>query len=172
MNRSLPFVAIASTCLAITALGADFPQRKPGQWQITVTSDNPKILPRVENLCTDAATDAALYKFALGASDTLCSKHEVKSVGGGRYTVDATCALGKTQFTLHGETTFAGNTAYREEVKTHYDPPLHGRSDTVTVRDAKYTGACAGDMRPGDIVEQPSPSMPTGMRLNVNDMVK
>ncbi|HTR60036.1 MAG TPA: DUF3617 family protein [Casimicrobiaceae bacterium] len=172
MDRSLLCIALVPALLSIPALAADYPQRKAGQWQVTITSDKPGTPPRVEELCTDAATDAALQKFALGASDQLCSKNEIKSVGGGRYTVDAVCTLGRTQLTMHGETTFTGSTAYREEVKTHYDPPLRGRSDTVTVREAKWTGMCAGDMRPGDIVERPSPALPTGMRLNVNDMAK
>jgi hypothetical protein len=172
VNRSLTCITLAAALLSIPVLAADYPQRKAGQWQVTITSDNPRMPQRIEDLCTDAATDAALQKFALGASDQLCSKNEIRSVGGGRYTVDAVCALGKTQLTMHGETTFTGSTAYREELKTHYDPPMRGRSDTVTVRDAKWTGTCAADMRPGDIVERPSPALPTGMRLNVNDMAK
>ena len=172
MNRGPICITLAAALLSIPALAADYPQRKAGQWQVTMTSDNPRMPQRVEDLCTDAATDAALQKFALGASDQLCSRHELRSAGGGRYTVDAVCTLGKTQLTIHGDTTFTGNTAYREEVKTHYDPPMRGRSDTVTVRDAKWTGPCAGDMRPGDIVEKPSAALPTGMRLNVNDLAK
>jgi len=170
MHVSTALLLVTSVALPCDA--ADFPQRKPGQWQVTMSSDKPDAPPRITDLCTDAATDAALYKFALGASSSMCSKNEIKGVGGGLYTVDAVCALGKTQLTLHGETTFAGNTAYREEIKTHYDPPLRGRSDTLTVREAKWTGACAADMRPGDIVERPSPALPIGMRLNVNDMAK
>jgi hypothetical protein len=162
MKKIMLFLAVA---VAVPCAAAEFPKRNPGHWQITITSDSSPT--RIEEMCTDAATDAALFKFAIGASDKLCQKNEWRSLGSGRYSVDAVCAIGKTQLTVHGDTTFTGDTAYREEVRTHYDPPMRGRSETMSLRVAKWVGACASDMRPGDIVERSS-----GMRLNVNDMVK
>jgi len=80
--------------------------------------------------------------------------------------------MGATRMTIHGETVFTGTTAYREDVKTHYEPPLRGRSDAASVHEARWTGACAADMKPGDIVMRPTAQMPNGMRVNVNEMLK
>jgi len=164
--------AVCACCCAQLVLGADLPKRKAGQWQITTTSDDLKLPPRVEDVCLDDATFALLDSFALGASQKMCSKYDWKVLGGGRASVDATCKLGATQMTIHGDTVFDGNTAYRETVRTHFDPPLRGRGDATSVRDAKWTGACTADMKPGDIVSHPSPTMPMTLRMNLNEMIK
>jgi hypothetical protein len=171
-KRIIVSIAVCAWCTWQCAPAADLPKRKAGQWQITSTSDNPKLAPRTEDVCLDEATDALLYKFALGASQQMCSKYDWKNLGGGKASVDATCKLGATQMTIRGDITFTGNSAYREEIKTHFEPPLHGRSDSVSVNDAKWTGACAADMKPGDIVSRPSPAMPMSVRMNLNEMMK
>ena len=176
MTRRHRFLRLAVTgiaCVAcLAALGADLPQRKAGQWQITTTTDDSKLPPRVEDVCLDQATSALLDKFALGASQKMCSTFDWKSLGSGRASVDASCKLGATQMTIHGETVFDGNSAYRETVKTHFEPPLRGRSDSTSVRDGKWSGPCAGDMNPGDIVTRPSSTMPMAIRMNLNEMLK
>jgi hypothetical protein len=171
-NRILACAVICVCCAWQCATGAELPKRKAGQWQITITSDNPKIPPRVEEVCLDEATEALLDKFALGASQQMCGKFEWKNLGAGKASVDATCALGSTHMTIRGDIAFSGNTAYREEIKTHYEPPLRGRSDSTSVHEAKWTGSCAADMKPGDVVSRPSPMLPTGLRINLNDMLK
>src|SRR5450755_2667773 len=172
LNRIIVSVAVCTWCAWQCADGADLPKRKVGQWQITITSDNPKVSPRTEDVCLDEATDALLYKFALGASQELCSKYDWKNLGGGQTNNETTCNLGATQMTIRGAITFTGNTAYREEIKTHFEPPLHGRSDVASVHEAKWTAACAADMKPGDIVSRPSPMMPISVRMNLNEMMK
>ena len=172
LNRLIASVAVCACCASQCADAADLPKRKAGQWQITSTSDNPKVPPRIEDVCLDEATDALLYKFALGASQQMCSKYDWKNLGGGKVSVDATCKLGAMQMTIRGDITFTGNTAYREEIKTYFEPPLRGRSDAASIHEAKWTGACATDMKPGDIVSRPSPTMPMSVRMNLNEMMK
>ena len=171
-NRIVVLVALGAGCAWQAVHGADLPPRRPGQWQITATSDDPRLPPRIEDVCLDAATDALLYRFALGASQQLCSKYEWKVLAGGKASVDASCKLGATQITIHGEIVFTGNTAYREDIRTRYEPPLRGRSEAVSVHEAKWTGACAANLKPGDIVSRPSPTMPMSVRINLNDVAK
>jgi hypothetical protein len=165
-------VTLCACCAAPFAAGVELPKRKPGQWQITRTSDNPKIPARIEDVCLDDATDAKLSAFALGTSQELCGRSDWRSAGSGKYSVDLVCKMGTTQMTIHGDTVYTGNTAYREDIKTHFEPPLFGRSDSVSVNEAKWTGACAPDMRPGDLVVRPTPSNPHGMRMNLTDTYK
>jgi hypothetical protein len=172
LNRIIASVVVCACCAWQFADGAELPKRKPGQWQITMTSDNSKVPPGIEDVCLDEATDALLYKFAIGVSQQLCSKYDWKNLGGGKASVDATCNFGTMRMTIRGDIAFTGNTAYREDIKTHFEPPLHGRSDVTSVHDAKWTGACAADMKPGDIVSRPSPTMPMSVRMNLNEMMK
>jgi hypothetical protein len=173
MARAMAALALVACCASTLTHATDvLPKRKPGQWEITITTDNPKIPQRVELVCLDEATDALLDEFGLGASRKMCDKFEWKHTAGGTVDIDATCKLGPTQMALRGQVVFSGNTAYRETVRTHYDPPLRGKSDAESVTDGKWTGACSSDMKPGDVVIRPSPTMPTGMRINLNEMLK
>lgn len=165
-------LALAGLCTVPATLAAELPQRKPGQWEITTTSDNPRIAAHVEDVCLDTATDALLSRFALGASQKLCTAIDVKDAGGGAFTVDAACNMTSRRMSVHGEVAYKGNSAYRETVHVRYDPPLAGRSETTSVHEAKWTGACAADMKPGDIVSRPSPTLPTGMRINLNEVMQ
>ena len=161
------FIALLG-CQCATAV--DLPKRKPGQWQITLTSDDPRVPARTEDVCLDAATDALLDRFALGASRQLCSRFDWKRLDADRASVEAECKLGATQMTIRGDVAFVGDTAYREQIRTHYDPPLRGRSDRLSVHEARWMGACAPDMKPGDVVSRPSPMLPTGMKINLKDV--
>jgi hypothetical protein len=168
---ALPISLLALLSVQVS-FAAELPKRKSGQWQITTTTDDAKLPPRVEDVCLDDATSALLDRFALGASQKICSRFDVKAEGGSRTSVDAACKLGATEVTIHGETTFEGNTVYRETVKTHFDPPLRGRGESTSTREGKWTGPCAADMKPGDIVSHPSPAMPMAVRMNLNEMLK
>ncbi len=148
-------------------LPANLPHRKPGLWvQQVTTQGHPSV---TEKICLDEATDAALYKFGLGASNAMCSKFGIH-MRGNEMVVDTVCTIprffghGGNTMTGHGVTHFSGNTAYHTEQTTHYDPPLNGKTDEVTSIDARWTGACEAGQKPGDIV------LPNGMTVNVQNV--
>jgi hypothetical protein len=167
-------LAIGFTMLlgaAATVLAADYPPRKPGLWELTRSSPNPRYPLPLQQICLDAATDALLYKFGMSAGRQTCSKFDVQSAGG-KVQVDAVCKLGATTTSSHSVITFSGDTAYHENISLHYDPPLMGKtSDSSATTDARWMGTCPSDMKPGDIVTKPSPLMPIPMRMNIRDML-
>ncbi len=165
-------VLIGACAIATVLQAADLPRRRPGLWQMTVTLGNPRIAPQVEEICLDPETDALLYKFGAGVSENMCSRMDVTQAGPGRMTNDSVCTLGHTRMTIHGDIVFTGDTAYRETVHTHYDPPRLGKSDSETVRDGKWMSACPAGVKPGDINIKPSPGMPAGMHMNIKDAMK
>lgn len=162
-------VAMAAAAAAVTA--ADLPTRKPGLWEITRSSGNPKIPPTVQRVCLDAATDQLLYKVGAGASQKLCSKVDVSSTGG-KVIIESQCQLGSSKSSSRSVTIMSGDSAYHTDVTTHYDPPMYGESGLTFTQDAKWIGSCPADMKPGDLVVEPSAIMPTPMRMNLNDMFK
>jgi hypothetical protein len=163
---------LAATCAACSvSTAADFPMRKPGLWQITMEMGNPKIPPRVEKVCLDAATDQLLYKVGAGASQKMCSKVDINNVGG-KVVVDSVCSFGSTKATTHGVTTMSGDSAYRTDITVHYDPPLFGKSDSAMTHQAKWMGACPADMRAGDVEVEVSGRMAAPMKMNLVDMFK
>jgi hypothetical protein len=169
-TRNLLILAAASSVWAACS-AADLPMRKPGLWEITMNSGNPKIPPRVEKVCLDAATNQLLYKVGAGASQKMCSKVDIQN-SGGKVVVDSQCTLGQTKASTHSVTTMAGDSAYHTDLSVHYDPPLFGKSDSTLTHDAKWVGACPADMQPGDVTVAPSAGMPIPMKMNLNDMFK
>lgn len=169
-------IIILSTSLAcaVTAVAGhfEFPKRKAGQWEITISSSGSKYPPRVETVCLDQATDELLYQVGLGASQKLCGDGKWSGNGSSRIIADMTCQLGGTRSQVHAEITLNGDSAYHEEVKTVYEPPLHGKSELHSTQDAKWVGACPTNMKPGDVIVKPSPMMPMSLHMNLNDMLR
>ena len=108
----------------------------------------------LQRICIDREIDELMNK--QGASmGPPCKKHEV-NVSGLIVTVRSVCDFGKSQLTSTSTTTFKGETAYHSDVRGRFDPPMGGISETVSVQDAKWTGACPANMRPGQgVVKTP-----------------
>ena len=169
--RCLALALLAlSVCVAVTA--AEYPKRKPGLWEITRTPPNPKLPPQVQRICLDAATDALFYQVGESMGRKACSKIDLHNADG-KLIVDSICSFGQSQTTSHETISFSGDTAYHTEIDVHYDPPLFGKTkDSHSTQDARWLGACTEDMKPGDMVTQPSAMMPAPLRMNVRDMLK
>jgi hypothetical protein len=172
MKRVIIGLAVLGCAAGSAAGNFEYPKRKPGEWQVTIHSANAKLPPRVESVCLDAATDQLLYQVGLGATQKLCAESHWAHGAGGRIVADLTCQLGGTHARVHAEITVSGDSAYHEDITTHYDPPLYGKSELVSTHDAHWLGVCPADMKPGDVVVKPSPAMPMSLRMNLTDMLK
>ena len=150
-------------CPATDARTDDLPTRKAGLWEVTMHMSIANAPPRVMKFCTDAATDAALFKLGMNAAQGMCSRQDIHR-SGDVVTIDAECKLGETNMTSHAVMTFTGDTAYQTESKTHFDPPMMGRSDSTMSQEAKWTGPCPAGMQAGDLIG------PNGIKMNMKSM--
>lgn len=165
MGRFALFVIlIAIAPAALTAQVDQMPKREPGLWEMTVSTGVANAPPQTVKLCIDAATDATLFNYGIGASKKACSKNELK-IEGKQVTGDAVCNVAGTQMTSHSTTKFTGEIAYHTDVKVHYEPPMMGQSDATMVQDGKWTGPCPADMQPGDMIG------PDGAKINLMQMM-
>ena len=163
MRACLVVSAVLVVNLAQAAGLEDLPKRKAGLWEMNMISADDKRPSVTSRVCIDAATDTALTDFALGATKQVCSKREIR-VSGSVATIDMACKIGESQQTTHSTIAYTGNSAYRTEVRAHYEPPFLGKSDSTTVQEAKWTGPCPPDMKPGDLI------MGNGMKINLRDL--
>ena len=167
--RMIPLMIFA---LGIGHVVADeLPARKPGLWQITRSPPRPKLPPQVQKICLDAATDALLYQLGSAIGRRACSSLDVHR-SGDKVTVSSVCKLGTTVATSHNVMTWHGAGAYHEDIAVHFNPPLGKTSDSNASQEAQWLGACPVDMKPGDIVTEPSALMPITMRMNIRDLLK
>jgi hypothetical protein len=176
MRRTMRFVDIAAGALlagvlAATACADDFPQRRPGLWQ--VTTQLPVQVPNMEKLglgdikmCLDAETDKLFFQSGQNLSKQMCSRVDMK-VDGKTVIVESECKILDRTITGRSVTT-VNDTAYHSDVTSSSDPPIKGRPNpTRTSQDGYWTGPCPADLHPGDIV-----TMGGLVKINVKDVVK
>jgi hypothetical protein len=152
-------------CAATGARGDDLPTRKAGLWEVTLHMATANMPTQTMKFCTDAATDAELYKFGMNAAQGMCSRYDLHR-SGNVATVDTECKMGEMKMTSHSVMTFTGDTAYKTVIQSRSDPPMMGRAETTMTQEARWTGPCPADMKPGDMV------MPNGMKMNMKSIGK
>ena len=139
-----------SGCLLLPAVAAaqDMPKRKPGLWQQTVTMSGPGMPPQSMSMCTDEKTDNLITEQA-GANKS-CSQQSVRRQGNA-YVVDAVCKDGTTTVRTHG--TFTGDFAsrYSGDLRTTFEPPMHGMKEMNQKIDARWVSPCKPGQKPGDV---------------------
>jgi hypothetical protein len=167
MPHPARIAALALAALfAGTAAADDYPTLKPGQWEMTTTTDRPGAGPQSSTICFDAALQKEMIDMGSGMRKELCSKSSLRHVGA-QFVTDTECKLGNSVVKTHAVMTMKGDTAYRTEAETTYDPPLMADlRQAKTVVEAKHVGACRDGLVPGDIVTA------NGARFNIRDMQK
>jgi hypothetical protein len=156
----LLFLALSFAAGAVEA--QDKFQRKSGLWEVKRTSTRTSEQTRVYQMCIDQASDNALRQLAEGMRNERCEPSKVTR-DGDKLVVDAVCKLGRTntKATTHAVITGKFDTAYKIESKSTFDPPILGKAEGTTVMEAKWTGACKPDQRPGDVI------LPNGAKMSV-----
>jgi hypothetical protein len=157
-------LALAASLPALAAPPFEAPKRKTGLWETTMQfGSRPGGV--VMKQCIDQKTDDLMRSEARDAQADMerqCSKRDWKQVAGG-YEFDSVCTFAGTKHTSKGTITGSMDTGYRMTMDVQYDPPMNGMAANRMEMEAKWTGACPADMRPGDMI------MPGGVRINVED---
>ena len=152
--------------IALPAFAQDFPQLKPGLWEMereTPGANRPAAADRT-TMCLDASVQREMFQMALGGMQGQCSRHDFKR-SGNRLTGDLVCNIAGSRMHSKSTMVFDGNTAYRTEIDTTYDPPFLGQTKSRMALRARNVGACKPGQRPGDVV------MPNGHTMNMHDLV-
>lgn len=169
MRHHTPFLRAAALAggaltLAGAAFALDYPPRKPGLWEMSISQAGATTPPHTVQQCIDAATDSAMREMGQGLSKEMCSKKDLRSEGG-KLVVDSVCKIGASTSTSHAVVTGDFGSAYHMESKSTYSPPLMGKTEATTIVDTRWVGPCKPDQKPGDMM------MGNGMKMNVMDMM-
>ncbi len=140
-------------------------QRKSGLWELKRTSTLTHGQARVYQMCIDQASDSGLNPLAEGAPGEICQIGKLQREGD-KTSVDATCKMPQTSVvaTTHALISGKFDAAYKVESKTTFAPPLRGHQQSAAVLEARWTGPCKPDQRPGDVID------PRGGKFNVADL--
>lgn len=171
MHTSLPnrctsacvITLLLSACFVTSVFGAnDVPKRKPGLWEINMRMDQAPSMGPMQQ-CIDKNTDNLMQQQA-GKQKQECSVMEAKT-SGNRVTVRSVCKMEGTTATSEG--VFEGNfeTNYKGTLKTRYNPPYHGMSESTMNQEARWLGPCKAGQKPGDVI------MPNMGGMNIQQMM-
>lgn len=147
---------------------SDMPKRKPGLWEIKMTTSMSPGTPSVAQHCIDAKTDDMMQQRAQGMDKKACSKNTVRREGG-KVIAESVCKFGETTATT--KVVFSGDysSQYRGDIYSTYSPPMRGMKESHSTLDAKWLGACKAGQKPGDVI---MPGMPGGGKFNMDEMMK
>ena len=145
------FAAWVALCI-VAPTGADaqdVPKRKSGLWQQTVTTSSPGVPPQSMSMCTDEKTDNLMANQA-GANQR-CTQQSVRRQGNA-LVVDAVCKDANTTVHTHGTFTGDFTSRYAGEMRTTFEPPMHGMKEMTQKIEARWVGPCKPGQKPGDVV--------------------
>jgi hypothetical protein len=156
--RSLIVALVVFTAATVSAASFEPPKRKSGLWEMKITSSQAPQGSGGETIrqCIDQNTDDMMRKEQ--ESRMSCSKKDMRREGD-RIVGDSVCAVEGTTVTTRTVITGNFDTNYRADVKSTFNPPLHGMRESSSVVEGKWLGACLAGQKPGDVI---MPGMPQG----------
>ncbi len=145
---------------------AVLPARQPGLWQTTVTEEGSEDQPQSLQLCIDVVTDAHLGILGTDLSGDRCVRKTVSHLSDGSWGLLAECDMGAgVSDEYSGAITGDYSSDYTMKLRSQTTGsalPQMNRVTTYTVM-SKRLGDCAGDQRPGDVIND-------GVKVNLFDM--
>ncbi|MBI3576173.1 MAG: DUF3617 family protein [Gammaproteobacteria bacterium] len=164
------FTAVILVAIALPVVAqADAPKRKPGLWEIKMTSDaGHGGGPMVSQHCIDAKTDDLMQQRTQGMDKQACSKNSVRRESG-KVIAESVCKFGETTATTRAVFSGDFSSNYRGDIHSTYSPPMMGMKEAKQTLEAKWLGACKPGQKPGDVI---MPGMPGGGKFNMDEMMK
>jgi len=159
----LLLLGLAAISLAGGALAADTPKRKTGLWEINTQMEGMPSMGAMQQ-CIDQNTDDLMQQRAKKEKPD-CSVMDVKPQGN-KVTMHSVCKFEGTTATTDAVFIGAFDSAYKGDMKTRYNPPMHGVSESKMTMEAKWIGPCKLGQKPGDVI------MPNMKNMNINEMMK
>jgi hypothetical protein len=160
---SLLACGLAAISLASAALAADMPKRKSGLWEINTRMEGMPSMGAMQQ-CIDQSTDDLMQQSAK-KDKANCSVMDIKP-SGNKVTIHSVCKIEGSTATTDAVFTGTFDAAYKGDMTTRFNPPMHGMSESKMTFDAKWLGACKPGQKPGDMI------MPNMNGMNVNEMMK
>ncbi len=156
---------VASAVSPASAASMDAPKRKSGLWEITVSSAQMKGAHAMQQ-CIDQKSDDLMKQDRPGMEKMSCSKNEMRKEGD-KIIGESVCKMDSSTVTTRSVITGRFDSAYKADIKSTYEPPMHGMRESSSVVDAKWLGPCKPGQKPGDIS---MPGMPEG--INLDELMK
>lgn len=131
--------ALLSLDLACGAAWAEASKRKPGLWEIAVTTAG-QPSAYVSQVCI--GTDDDLGNSAGTANASADCTESSATRDGDKIIVRSVCPLRSSTVTTEAVIVGDLDSAYQGQIEANYSPPLYGRSQVQSTVQAKWIGPC------------------------------
>ena len=146
MPRLPALLSLLLLFVPLAAPAQDFPKLKPGLWEMSNTIVEPERPGDEEQRLPRRVVQRDIIAMSTGMMQGMCSKHDLK-VSANKVTGDVICKMGGSTMKSRSVMTVNGDTSYRTEAHTTFDPPLNGMSKSDNVIEGRYVSAC----KPGSV---------------------
>ncbi len=158
-------VALLLANTVASAASVDAPKRKSGLWEIKVSSAQFKGGHTMQQ-CVDQKSDDLTSGDKPGREKVSCTKNEVRKEGV-RIVSESVCKMNGSTATTRAVFTGRFDSAYKADIKSTFEPPMHGMSESSSSMEARWLGPCKPGQKHGDIS---MPGMPEG--INMEELMK
>lgn len=159
--------AAGLAAMATAACAFDWPARKPGQWDIQMsTSQGETGLPPMSiKMCLDAATDKEMMEAGTALGKSMCPDQTVVK-DGETIVISSTCEMAGMKVASRTEIAGDFQSNYTLKVTGEVTGAPAGMSGATNMEQkARWTSdTCSDGMQPGDML------MPGGIKVNVKQM--
>lgn len=133
------------------ATADSFPHRKNGLWETSMhLAQHPGTAINSQQ-CIDEKSDADMQRRLMDGGPSLnCERTDFRKTADG-FEGNSVCKTSHSKLTSKMVIKGDLHSVYRMEISSHRDPPQGGMTNTQSVVDAKWLGACPTDMKPGDL---------------------
>lgn len=138
---TLALAALASSLALPPAFGAEFPTRKPGIWETTMSMNGGA--PFTNRMCFSPEVEKKVQETTAAA----CTRYEVRR-DGAAWVIDSICEIGSKPTT--GRVTTTGD--FTSWIHAEVASESGGQKTAMTI-DAKWLRACGPHDKPGAIVK-------------------
>src|SRR5262245_8342994 len=100
--------------------------------------------------CIDEKTDDLMKNSMMGSEKQSCSKNEMRREGD-KWVAESICKFNDSTAKTRAVFTGQFDSAYKADIKSTYEPPLHGMRESSAIIEARWLGVCKPGQRPGDM---------------------
>lgn len=165
MNRCFRYAVSSLALLATAASAQDFPARKPGLWEMVISSEG--MPPKKARHCIDETTDKQMQAMGQSMMSDTCSK-SVWRKEGDKLINETECKFGDVDAFTRTVVSGDFHSSYRSEMESKYHPPLLGRTEGKAVVEARWVSACPKGWNAGDMEMEVAPGQ--RMRMNIDEV--
>jgi len=157
---------IAFAAAPASAASMDAPKRKSGLWEIRMSSPQMQGGHTMQQ-CVDQKSDDLTSGDKPGREKVSCTKNEVRKEGE-RIVSESICKMDGSTATTRAVFTGRFDSAYKADIKSTFEPPMHSMRESSSTMEARWLGPCQPGQKHGDIS---MPGMPEGMP-NMEELMK